>query len=114
MNGPTQTLRMMTLRNQKLDTGIHSALWAWVDQSGDLHLDGQDLGLPPGMMSDDAEYEYFKVIAAQHLPALIDLLGGRQGDDLLDLVARDRTGPASFDLERILHEAPFPIEFHSC
>ena len=107
--------RKVELRNQKLDSGIRSALDAWIDRLGDLHLDGQDLGLPPGMMGHDDEYEYFKTIAASDVPALVTLLGGEPGEEVLDLLARDWTGDRSFALERLLRDkAPFRIQFHSC
>ncbi len=39
-------------------------------------------------------------------------LGGQPGDDVIDLLDRDWSGPASFNLERALHDPPFPIQLH--
>ena len=102
--------RTIQLRDQELPSGIRSALWARVEDDGSLHLDAQDLGLPPGLMSDDGEYEYFRTIAPEDIPALVALLDGRPGDDLLDLLARDWSGDRSFGLEALLTQAPFPVQ----
>jgi len=101
------------LRNETLPSGIRSSLWAWVDECGDLHLDAQDLGVPPGLLTGDGEYEYDRTVAAEYVPALVALLGGEPGADVLALLARDWAGPRSFDLELRLREAPFPIAFSS-
>ena len=102
--------RTIQLRDQELPSGIRSALWARVEDDGSLHLDAQDLGLPPGLMSDDGEYEYFRTIAPEDIPALIELLDGRPGEDVLDLLARDWSGDRSFGLEALLTQAPFSVQ----
>ena len=81
-------------------------MWAWVDEDG-LHVDGQDLGLPSGMMGSDGEYEYFRTVHAADVPQLIALLGGLPNDDILDLLFRNWSGSRSNDLERIIRDAPF-------
>lgn len=110
MTGPERTVQ---LRDVTLPSGIRSALWARVDDEGRLHLDAQDLGLPPGWMSSDGEYEYSRTIEPDDISALIELLGGRPGDDVLDLLARDWAPARSFDLERLLRDAPFDTHFHT-
>lgn len=105
--------RTIQLRDQELPSGIRSALWARIADDGTLHLDAQDLGLPPGLMSDDGEYEYFRVIAPEDIPALVALLHGRPEDDVLALLARHWSGDRSFDLERLLRDAPFPVQFYT-
>ena len=106
---PAFVQRSIQLRDLHLSHGIRSALWAWIGTEGELHLDGQDLNVP---MMDDGEYEYFRIIAAEDLPALVALLRGRPHDDVLALLARDYSGRKSFDLEDRLRQAPFPTRLH--
>ena len=51
-------------------------------------------GLGTAPVSDDGEYEWFETIAAAHLPRLVTLLGGADGENVLDLLARKYTGVA--------------------
>ncbi len=64
------------------------------------------------MVSDDGEYEWFETIAAAEVPRLVALLGGRTGDDILDLLGRDFTGAGSYELEKRLREGDIPVERH--
>ncbi|HUH07074.1 MAG TPA: hypothetical protein VML96_04615 [Egibacteraceae bacterium] len=86
-------------------------LWAWVDASGDLHLDGQDLGPSTAFVSDDGEYEWERTIAAVDVPRLIELLGGQTGADVLDLLEQRYSGEESYELERLLRESDVPSKF---
>ena len=61
-------------------------------------------------MSGDGEYEYFKMVAKADIPRLIELLGGKPEDDILDLLERSWTGDKSYDLEEILREGPIEVE----
>ncbi|MGH2720634.1 MAG: hypothetical protein ACRDJO_03395 [Actinomycetota bacterium] len=88
-------------------------LWAYVDEMGRLHIDGQDLGPATAPVSPDGEYEWFKTIAAADVPRVVALLGGRPGEDVLDLLERDFTGAGSYELERRLRQGTIPVEFHS-
>lgn len=83
-------------------------LWAWVDGSGDLHIDGQDLGPATAFVSDDGEYEWERTIAAVDVPRLIDLLGGEREVDILDLLEQRYTGDRSYELEKLLRESDVP------
>lgn len=105
--------RTIQLRDLELPSGIRSALWARVEDDGSLHLDAQDLGLPPGLMSDDDEYEYFRTVAPEDIPALVALLDGRPDDDVLHLLASHWSGDRSFRLEGLLAAAPFPVQLFS-
>lgn len=89
-------------------------LWAYVDEAGDLHIEGQDLGPSTAMVSPDGEYEWFKMISARHVPRVVALLGGQAGDDVIDLLERGFTGAGSYDLEARLRASDIPIRFHSC
>ena len=94
--------------------GIHSYLSARRQQDGTVCFEAQDLGVPAGLVSNDTEYEYFRTVRARHVPQLIELLGGRPGDDLRHLLADSWVDHRSFELEKRLREALFPIEFFSC
>jgi len=85
-------------------------LWAYIDESGALHIDGQDLGPATARVSADGEYEWFETIQPAHLPRLVDLLGGDAGTDLLDLLAERYTGAGAAELERVLQESGIPVE----
>ena len=85
-------------------------LWAYFDEDGALHIDGQDLGPATALVSADGEYEWFETIRPAHLPRLVELLGGEAGADLLDLLAERYTGAGAAELERILRESGIPVE----
>lgn len=85
-------------------------LWAYVDDDGALHIDGQDLGPGTAMVSSDGEYEWFETIRAAHIGQLITLLGGEPGSDILDLLERRYTDRGSYDLEAILRGSDIPVE----
>ena len=78
---------------------------AYLDDDGALHVDGQDLGPGTGGVSSDGEYEWFRTIPASDLPRLVELLGGRPGESILDLLASRYTGRASYELERVIRES---------
>ena len=101
---------MVSLRDEKRADGSHLGLWAYLDTAGRLHIDGQDLGLVTKFVSGDGEYEYFKMVAKEDIPKLIELLGGKPEDDILDLLGRNWTGDKSYDLEEILREGPIEVE----
>ncbi len=103
----------LVLRDLRFDNGLHSILEASLTADGSLQLEAQDLGGTSYLMNPDGEYKCWRTIAPEHLPALIALLGGDPGDDILELLARDWTGFRSFDLEALLRQAPFPIRFFS-
>lgn len=80
-------------------------LGAYVDEAGNLHIDGQDLGPGTAMVSADGEYEWFETIAAADVPRVIALLDGEPGTDVLDLLEQRWTGMQSYELERRLRES---------
>jgi hypothetical protein len=106
-------VRTVTLREGR-DGRDSRHLWAYLDETGALHIDGQELGPGTAPMSDDGEYEWFQTIKAEHLPGLLGLLGGRPGDDVLSLLEEKWSGGRSYDLEKILREGAIPIERHVC
>jgi len=105
--------RTVTLRKER-DGEDSRHLWAYLDDAGGLHIDGQDLGPATAVVSPDGEYEWFQTIRAEHLPRLLALLGGRPGDDILTLLDQRWSGARSGDLERLLRESDIPIERFVC
>ncbi len=99
-----------TLRSESRSDGSRLNLWAYLDSAGRLHLDGQELGPVTRSISADGEYEYFKMIARDDIPRLVELLGGEPGQDILELLARDWAGERSYRLEDILREGPIEVE----
>lgn len=85
-------------------------LWAYVDEAGNLHIDGQDLGPATAIVSPDGEYEWSHIVEAHHVPNLLDLLGLDAAGDLLDQLERRYSGTASYELERVLREGGVPVQ----
>ncbi|MDQ3153307.1 MAG: hypothetical protein M3R63_16885 [Actinomycetota bacterium] len=65
------------------------------------------------MVSTDGEYEWFETIAAADVARVGELLGGRIGEDILELLQRDWTGERSYELEARLRDGDIPIEIHT-
>lgn len=103
------SIRTVRLRAER-DGADSRHLWAYVDADGDLHVDGQDFGPATAAVSDDGEYEWFRVVRAKHVEQLVKLLGGEAGTDVLDLLKERYTGAGSYELERILREGGVPVE----
>jgi hypothetical protein len=106
----------MTDRNQRKvtlrDVGGMNAryLWAYLDDQGNLHIDGQDLGPATAMVSGDGEYEWFQVIDAADIPRVVRLLDGKPGTDILDLLEQKWTGGQAGVLEQRLQQSDIPIK----
>ena len=105
-NGPD---RRVILRDQR-DGRDQRHLWAYVDSEGSLHVDGQDLGPSTAPVSDDGEYEWFTTVRATHVLRLVELLGGDQDSDVLDLLTKRYSGMGSYELERVIRESDIPVE----
>jgi hypothetical protein len=103
--------RKVTLRAERTESDYRH-LEAYVDEAGDLHIDGQDLGPGTAIVSDDGEYEWFETIDAVHIPRLVVLLGGQMGDDILDILERDYTGIGSYELEKRLRQSDIRVKRH--
>ena len=100
--------RRVNLRAER--DGLDSRfLDAYLDDEGNLHIDGQDLGPSTGPVSSDGEYEWFKVIQARDLSRLKALLGARPDEDILDVLERSWTGPRAGELETLLSESGIPV-----
>lgn len=102
---------MRTVRLRSEQSGADSRfLWAYVDEDGALHIDGQDLGPATAVVSSNGEYEWFHTIRAGHIDQLVALLGGEPEDDILDLLRWRYTDRGSYELEAILRNSDIPVE----
>jgi len=61
-------------------------------------------------VSDGGEYEWFTTVRATHVHRLVELLGGDQDSDVLDLLAQPYSGMGSYELERVIREGDIPVE----
>ncbi len=104
MDAPVQVGRRLSLRAER-NRDDQRFLDAWLDSAGALHIDGQDLGPGTASVSHDGEYEWFRTIPASELPRLVELLGGRPDEPVLELLARRYLGRESYELERVLRES---------
>jgi hypothetical protein len=59
-------------------------------------------------VSPDGEYEWWRKIGSTDIPALIQALGGRPQEDILDVLEREATGARSYDLEQLLRDGTVP------
>jgi hypothetical protein len=75
---------------------------AYIDEAGNLVIDGQDLGPGTAMMSDDGEYEWKYTFPPSSIGPLLAALGGGAGEHILDVLSRRYTGPGSYDLEAVI------------
>jgi hypothetical protein len=105
--------RKVQLRQER-DGADSRYLSIYLDAQDNLHIDGQDLGPGTAPVSADGEYEWFKTIRAEDVPKVVMLLGGNEGDDVLDLLEARYTGEGSYELEKRLRESDIKVEFHSC
>jgi len=105
--------RQVQLRQER-DGPDARFLQAYLDDQGNLHIDGQDLGPGTAAMTSDGEHEWFKTIRAEDVPKVVTVLGGSTGDDVLDLLEARYTGEASGELEKRLRESDIKVEFYSC
>ena len=106
-------MRTVTLREEREGRDSRH-LWAYLDETGHLHIDGQDLGPATGPMGRRRRIRVVPHHKAEHLPRLLGRLGGRPGDDVLSLLEEKWSGARSYDLEKILREGAIPIERHGC
>lgn len=110
--GSEASMRKVTLRSERDGRDCRN-LWAYLDEEGRLHIDGQDLGLGTSMVSDDGEYEWFTTYEAKDVPRVVAALDGQPGEDVLDVLERWKEG-SSYDLESRLRESGIPSERFVC
>src|SRR5215469_566426 len=85
---PGPAARRIVLRNERDDRGTRH-LDAALDHDGILRITGHDQGPRVSDFWGEAitSYDWAYVIAADRIPALIKVLGGHDGDDVLALLA---------------------------
>ena len=96
--------RLVSLRAEH-EGNDHRYLTARLGHSGDLLIEGQDLGPATAPVSSDEEYEWVQVVPAARIPELLHVLGAAADVDVLDELAARWTGPGSYELERLLRES---------
>jgi len=101
--------RIVTLRREVDGPDTHH-LWAHIDQEGNLHIDGQDLGPKTAIVSADGEYEWFQTIDRSELAKLSGVLGGKPKDDILDVLEENWTGGRAANLEALLRESDIEVD----
>ncbi len=104
--------RGVVLRSER-DGRDSRHLSAYIDESGDLHIDGQDLGPGTAPMSGDGEYEWFQTVRAEYLPRLLEVLGADPDADVLTFLQDNFAGAASRRLEPLIRASDVPMEFGS-
>jgi hypothetical protein len=102
--GTTEGSRLVYLRSEQAG-GNSRYLTARRVASGDLWIEGQDLGAATLPVSSDGEHEWLWVVPAADLHELLRVLGAKPDTDVLDQLAENWSGAASYELERRLRES---------
>jgi hypothetical protein len=105
-------MRKVTLRDED-DGRDRRFLDAYLDDAGNLHIEGQDLGPSTWPMSGDGEYEWRRIIKAQDVPHLLTLLGAPPGANVLDVLEEHWSGKRAGDLEALIGTSDIPVDFSS-
>ena len=103
--------RRTVLLREEHDGEDHRYLEPRLEPNGDMRISGQDIGPATAPVSPDGEYEWEKVIAEEHVPTLLALLGAPADADILDELAARWTGRGSYELERHIRESGIPVRF---
>ena len=83
-----------------------------LNKDGDLVWSGHDLGPEVGALRAGAtEYEFWRYVRAEHLPALLVALGGAAGDDVTRLVGKRFR--SDVELAEFAKAHDIPTEFSS-
>ena len=79
----------------------------------DLIVEGHDIGkgVSGSFGEGISEYEWNYTIKKENIPLLIKALGGKEGDDILELIADRCTGEAAQNLEEVIRDNNIPHEF---
>jgi hypothetical protein len=49
------------------------------------------------------------MVSRENIPRLVEILGGKPGDEILELLGREWTGDKSYDLETVLRDGPIEV-----
>ncbi len=106
---PSKTI---TLRQEHSEKDTWS-LCATVEENGDLIIEGQDLGPSVERFwgAGLTEYEWDIKVRAAHIPELIAALGGKEGDDVLSLLAARYNEDDRYASRNFLEQRRVPFEF---
>ena len=104
-----QERRQVMLRDEE-SGGNRRCLWAYMDDGGNLHIDGQDLGSGTRSVSNDGEYEWFTTVGAVDLPRLLKLLGAPSEVDVLDVLEKQWSGSKAGDLEAVIRDSDIKVQ----
>lgn len=77
----------MEQRRVTLHAGNGLSVWACTHEDGRLSIEGQDQNPPVG-----SEYEYALTVTPDDVPRVFEALGGRAGQDILELVETHAIG----------------------
>ena len=108
------TARTVTLHEEHTRSDSRT-LRACLSESGDLSIEGHDLGsgvegiLGPGL----TEYEWVITVRAAHFPRLVAALGGKDGDDVITLLSQRYAENADYASKTFFDEQGIPTEFFS-
>ena len=102
--------RTLTLQN-RINGNILLKLKAILEDNGDFTIYGCDRG-PKNVDGDRFEYIWEFTVNALYVPGLITLLGGADGNDLLEIIERDWKPVEGEGLEKKIREngIPFNLE----
>ena len=91
MTPPMTEERRVELWHGRDHNGTRS-IWAVLLPDGRLKIEGQDLGPGVAIWGEGlSEYEWDWTVAAADVPRLVEILGGREGDDPLALLTAWRS-----------------------
>lgn len=83
-----------------------------INEDGDLVSSGHDLGAEVGALRAGAsEYELWRDVRAEHVPALLAALGGAAGDEVTRLVGKRFR--SDVELAELANAHDIPTEFSS-
>lgn len=105
----SEGVRRITLRDEH-DGPDRRYLSAYLDDDGNLHVDGQDLGPKTASVSSDGEYEWFNTIRATDIPQLLVLLGATRDANILDVLEEHWCGENAGRLEHLLRESSIKVD----
>ena len=85
------------------------------DDNGDLLIEGHDMGASVETFFGEGsnEYEWVTTVKAKDVRALNVALGGKRGDDTLELIRNKCTGENAIDLEQLIKKKDIPKKFWS-
>ena len=93
-----------------MNGNIRIKLQAILEDNGDFTIYGCDRG-PKNADGDRFEYIWEFIVKDLHVPELVRLLGGTDGDDLLEIIERDWKPVQGEGLEKKIRENGIPFSF---